>query len=127
MHCSIKALRRSDRSRGIVAVGKRVMPQVGDVLEVTLRDGRLAYLQMVSESEIGEVARVLPGRYGSAPGEIGALAAGPRQYLVFAMLRELVRDGYARRLGTWPVPAGTWSGLRLKPWYDKSRRLEAWV
>ena len=42
-------------------MGRRVKPRAGDVFEVTLRDGRLAYLQMVSETETAELVRVLAG------------------------------------------------------------------
>ena len=99
----------------------RVKPKVGDVFEVTLRDRRLAYLQMVSESETAEVVRVLAGRFDVPHPDIAALVEAPHEYMMFAELRFLVRDGYARRIGTWPVPShGVWSGLRYVLLLDAS-------
>ncbi len=108
-------------------MAKRVRVQVGDVFEMTLRDGCLAYVQMVSETPIGDVVRVLAGRHCSRPESVASLVAMPHEYLIFAMLVTLVRDGHAQKIGNWPVPDGAWSGLRLSPRYDKSRRLDAWV
>jgi hypothetical protein len=119
--------RRSGQARGIALVGKRVRPKAGDVLEVGLRDGRLAYLQMVAESPMGDVARVLAGRHRPRPSDVASLVAAPHEYLIFAMLGQLVRDGHAVRIGGWLVPDGTWSGLRLSPRYDRSMRVEAWL
>ena len=108
-------------------MAKRVKVRVGDVFEMTLRDGCLAYVQLASETPIGDVLRVLAGRHRSRPESVASLIAAPHEYLIFAMLVTLVRDGHAQKIGNWPVPEGSWSGLRLSPRYDKSRRLDAWV
>lgn len=107
--------------------GKRVRPGAGDVFEVTLRDGRLAYLQMVRETPVGDVARVLAGRHDWPARDVASLVAAPHEYLMFAMLAVLARDGHARKVGTWPVPDGVWPGLKLSPRYDNARRVEAWL
>lgn len=114
-------------SERIALVGSRIKAKVGDVFEVTLRDGRLAYVQMVAESPVGDVARVLAGRHVSPLPDLQPLVAAPHEYLIYAMLGQLARDGLARRAGNWAVPNGLWSGLKLSPRYDKSRRLEGWV
>ena len=107
--------------------GGRGKPKPGDVFEVTLRDHRLAYLQMVSETETAEVVRVLAGRYESTPGDLAALVARPHDFLMFVALRILAGDGYAKRVGNWPTPAGAWSGLRLSARTDRSGKVEGWV
>src|SRR5260370_22483567 len=108
-------------------MGRRVKPKAGDVFEVALRDGQLAYLQMVSETETAELVRVLAGRHESAVADLAPLVGQAHEYLMFVALRILVGDGYARRVGSWPVPKGCWSGLRLSPRNGRSGNVEGWL
>lgn len=98
---------------------------------VTLRNKRLAYLQVVhpqSTGDLSEVVRVLAGRFATPPGDIGALVAQPHEYLMFASPRFLAADGYARRIGAWPVPShGAWSGLRHVILRGRGGTVQAWV
>src|SRR5260370_26406982 len=103
-------------------MGRRVKPKVGDVFEVRLRDGRLAYLQMISESAIGNVARVLSGRHESPARDIGSLVDEPHEYLMYAFLGSLERAAFAANMGNWHVPSGVWWGLKPSTRYDRARR-----
>ncbi len=91
-------------------------PKVGDVFELVLRDGQLAYLQVVHEqagADLSEVVRVLAGRFAERPDDLARAVAEPHEYLMFAAPRLMASQGYARLAGNWPVPAGgEWSGLR---------------
>jgi len=103
----------------------RVTPGTGDVFEVTLFDGRYAYLQMVCDSGFGDVVRVLPGRFGSAREDVASLADEPHEYMMFADLRNLVGEGHAVRVANCPVPAyGAWTGLRYVLIYGRSGKID---
>jgi hypothetical protein len=103
----------------------RIKPKVGDVFEVSLLDGQYAYLQMVSDSEFGDIVRVLAGRFGSACSDIASLVDEPHEYMMLAALRILLSEGHARRVGNLPVPAhGAWSGLQYTLISGRSGRVE---
>jgi hypothetical protein len=109
----------------LIVVPKKT--KAGDVFEVTLRDGKLAYLQKIGDDAIGDFARVLDGRYDSPARDLQVLASGRHEYLIYTYLAGLVSDGMARSVGNWPVPDGAWSGLKLSPRYGKTGQLEAWI
>lgn len=103
----------------------RAKPKTGDVFEVTLCDERYAYLQMVCDSGFGDVVRVLPGRFRSAREEVASLVDEPHEYMMFADLRNLVREGHAVRVANCPVPAhGAWTGLRYVLIYGRSGKID---
>ena len=103
----------------------RIKPKAGDVFEVTLRDGRYAYLQMVCDSGFGDVVRVLPGRFGSVCDDVASLVDQPHEYMMFVDLRNLVREGYAVRVANHPVPAqGAWAGLRYALVHGRSGKID---
>ena len=66
-------------------MARSTRPRVGDVFEIMLSDGQIAYLQLVSDSPVGEVVRVLAGRFEEPCADV----------------RDLVDEAH-----------GTWSGLR---------------
>lgn len=112
-------------------MGRIAKPKVGDVFEVTLRDGQLAYLQVVHEQsggDISEVVRVLEGRFASRPSDLPAVVAEPHEYLMFAAPRFMAAEGHARRVGNWPVPQrGGWSGLKYTLVLGRDGHVQAWV
>jgi hypothetical protein len=100
-------------------------PKVGDVFEVRLLDGQYAYLQMVGETEMGEVVRVLAGRFPSAREDIAELVGEQHEYMMFAEVELLAREEYVRRVGNHAVPPrGAWTGLRYKLLYGRSQKIE---
>ena len=61
--------------------------------------GQFAYLQMVSESSVSDVAPVLRGRPSARPADIASAVAEPHEYLILAMLGQLVRGRPATKVG----------------------------
>src|SRR4051794_10149139 len=82
----------------------------GDLLEVLLRDGRLAYIQYafpLPPSIGGGVFRVLPGRYGTRPDDLAALVQYPEEYRVVWVGEALLEQDLATLVGTFPLPIGS--------------------
>jgi hypothetical protein len=78
-----------------------------------LSDGQIAYLQLVSDSPVGEVVRVLAGRFEEPCADVRDLVEEAHEYMMFTTVRLLLKDGYAKNAGNFAVPShGTWSGLR---------------
>jgi hypothetical protein len=103
----------------------RIRPRVGDVFEVRLLDGQYAYLQMVGETGMGEVVRVLAGRFRSAREDIAQLVGEPHEYMMFAEVGLLAREEYVRRVGNHAVPPhGAWTGLRYTLGHGRSGTVE---
>ena len=78
---------------------------IGDVIEMRLPLGRLAYLQYISDSQHAEFVRVLPGLFETALSSevLGELVAGEDRFVWQAGL-ELIVPRHGRLVGNQPVP-----------------------
>lgn len=98
----------------------------GDLLEASLRDGRLAYLQQVFRmppATGGSVFRVLAGRYRSRPPDLPALVARPEEYRVWWVGEALIEQGLATVVGRFPLPED--SGSAPQQWFRAYRPASA--
>jgi hypothetical protein len=78
----------------------------GLVLELTLKSGRLCYVQSLRKTNQGhDILRVLPGRVYEplAASELQRLVAGPSEYVSKTYGDRMVRDGDQER-GVFPIP-----------------------
>ena len=98
--------RRQTRKTGARSSKPRRRPKLGDVIEFTLSNGRLAYAQYVNNDRAayGPLIRVLPGFFDARPADFSELVNGPERYYTFYFLGQAVRGGDVRIVANEPIP-----------------------
>jgi hypothetical protein len=122
---------------------QRVVPKLGDIVEIPLPDKRVAYVQYVGHHRepprFGAMIRVLPGVFDKRPGDFEELAGLQETFVTFFPLGAACRRRYVTIVGTVPPPArfDTWPLFKNynenfqtgeRTWYvwdgHKSRRVD---
>lgn len=109
-----------------VALPKK--PSVGEIYSIRLRDGSLAYVQVVSVDTFGYLVRVLQGRFQSELGlqELKELVRLPHEYQLFSALTVGYSGDRIRRAGKAEQPY-PWDGLLLSPKLARDQTVQAWI
>lgn len=102
---------RQGRTIGVMSMttpGKRIRVKLGDVLELPLPDGPLAYLHYVKYHRdppvFGELIRVLDGIFEKRPENIKEIVEKPERYVTFFPLGTCGARGWVTRVGNEPIP-----------------------
>lgn len=92
----------------------RVRPKLGDVVEVPLPDGRLAYVQYVKHHKqpprFGALLRLLPGVYIRRPQAFGNLVREAELYCFFFPLGAACHRRLVTIVANEPIPSGSSGG-----------------
>lgn len=78
----------------------------GDVIEIKLTSGELAYVQYLGHAQMRPFVRVLPGRYNTRPdiASLVLLAGGPDVYVLPSMLAGNVSAANGTVVANSPIP-----------------------
>jgi hypothetical protein len=110
-----------------VAVGKK-KAKIGDICEISTSLG-LYYIQYTHDGlGMGQLVRVLPGRFSVRPINFAELAREKEVYFVFYTLDSELRNNQTKVVSNQPVPhwAQPYPRMRWQGGYDKDGRTTSW-